>query len=177
MSRIGNLAVSTPSGATIQIEPGLVRAKGPKGELTSPIPEGIEAKLEDGKLTFTRSGDQYAANHGLARSLAANAVQGVTAGFTKNLEIVGVGFRAAVAGNVAVFNLGYSHQVEVVMPEGVEIKIDQNTKIEISGRDKQQVGQVAALIRGLRKPDPYKQKGVRYAGEVLRKKEGKTGSK
>ena len=167
----------TPNGATIQIEPGLVRAKGPKGELTSPIPEGIEAKLEDGSLTFTRAGDQYAANHGLARALAANAVKGVTTGFTKNLEIVGVGFRASVSGNVAVFNLGYSHQIEVVMPAGVEIKIEQNTKIEISGSDKQQVGQVAALIRGLRKPDPYKQKGVRYAGEILRKKEGKTGSK
>jgi large subunit ribosomal protein L6 len=177
MSRIGNLAVPTPSGATIQIEPGLVRAKGPKGELTSPIPEGIEAQLEDGKLTFTRAGDQYAANHGLARALAANAVQGVTTGFKKNLEIVGVGFRASVSGNVAIFNLGYSHQIEVVMPKGVEIKIDQNTKIEITGSDKQQVGQVAALIRGLRKPDPYKQKGVRYAGEILRKKEGKTGSK
>ena len=177
MSRIGNLAVPTPSGATIQVEPGLVRAKGPKGELTSPIPEGIEAKLEDGKLTFTRAGDQYAANHGLARALAANAVQGVTTGFTKNLESVGVGFRASVSGKVAIFNRGYSHQVEVVMPKGVEIKIDQNTKIEITGADKQQVGQVAALIRGLRKPDPYKQKGVRYAGEILRKKEGKTGSK
>lgn len=169
--------MQTPAGAQIEIEPGLIRAKGPKGELTSPIPEGIEAKLEDGSLVFTRSGNQYAANHGLARSLAANAVQGVTSGYTKNLEVVGVGFRASVVGNVAVFNLGYSHAIEVVMPKGIEIKIDQNTKIEVTGIDKQQVGQIAAMIRGLRKPDPYKQKGVRYVGEILRKKEGKTGAK
>ncbi len=176
MSRIGNLPLTAPDGAQIEVEPGLIRAKGPKGELTAPLPEGIEAKLEDGSLVFTRKGDQYAANHGLARALAANAVQGVTTGFTKNLEIVGVGFRAAVTGNVAVFNLGYSHPIEVVMPEGVEIKVDQQTKIEVTGIDKQRVGQVAAMIRGLRKPDPYKQKGVRYAGEILRKKEGKTGA-
>lgn len=169
--------MTPPAGVQVEIEPGLIRAKGPKGELTSPIPEGIEAKLDNGSLVFTRLGDQYSANHGLARSLAANVVEGLTNGFKKELEIVGVGFRASVTGNVAIFNLGYSHSIEVVMPEGIEIKIDQNTKIEVSGADKQKVGQVAAVIRGLRKPDPYKQKGVRYVGEILRKKEGKTGAK
>jgi large subunit ribosomal protein L6 len=177
MSRIGNLPVTTPDGVQVEIEPGLLRAKGPKGELTCPIPEGIEAKLEGGSIVFTRQADEYSAKHGLARALAANVVQGVTAGFKKNLEIVGIGYRASVSGNVATFNLGYSHSIEVVMPEGIEIKIEQNTKIEVSGSDKQKVGQVAAVIRGLRKPDPYKQKGVRYAGEILRKKEGKTGAK
>jgi large subunit ribosomal protein L6 len=177
MSRIGNLPVTAPAGVQVEIEPGLIRAKGPKGELTSVIPEGIEATLEDGALVFKRLGDQYSANHGLARSLAANVVEGVSTGFKKNLEIVGVGFRASVAGNVASFSLGYSHAIEVLMPEGIQITIEQNTKVEVSGADKQQVGQVAAVIRGLRKPDPYKQKGVRYAGEILRKKEGKTGAK
>lgn len=176
MSRIGNLPITVPAGATVQIEGDVLTAKGPKGELTAPVPKGIEAKLDDGTLTFSRSGDEFTANHGLARALAANAVTGVTTGFTKELEIVGVGYRAAVQGRAAVFNLGYSHPIEVLMPEGVDIVID-NAKVTVSGADKQKVGQVAAWIRGLRPPDPYKQKGVRYLGEVLQKKEGKTGSK
>lgn len=177
MSRVGNLPISVPPGAQVEIAGNAIKVKGPKGELESPIPPGIEAKLEDGRLSFSRSGDQYAAGHGLARALAANAVTGVTEGFKKNLEIVGIGYRASVQGRVAVFSLGYSHPIEVMMPEGVNIQIEKNTKIEVSGADKQQVGQVAAWIRALRKPDPYKQKGIRYEGEKLRKKEGKTGAK
>ena len=150
--------------------------KGPKGELSAPIPEGVSLELEDGTLTVKRAGDELAAFHGLTRALAQNAITGATTGFTKNLEIVGVGYRANVQGRVAVFSLGYSHSIEVLMPEGVDIKIDNNTKIEVSGADKQKVGQTAAMIRSLRPPDPYKQKGVRYVGEVLRKKEGKTGA-
>ena len=176
MSRVGNQPITVPSAATVEITADEIKVKGPKGELTAPIPEGVEATLEEGSLSFKRQGDQHAAAHGLARALAANAVTGVTDGFKKNLEIVGIGYRAAVSGDVAIFNLGYSHPIEVLMPEGVEIKIDNNTKIEVSGADKQKVGQVAAWIRSLRPPDPYKQKGVRYEGEVLQKKEGKTGA-
>jgi len=176
MSRIGNLPITVPAGATVQIDGDVLTAKGPKGELTAPVPKGIEAKLDDGSLTFSRSSDEYTANHGLARALAANAVAGVTTGFKKELEIVGVGYRASVQGRAAVFNLGYSHPIEVLMPEGVDIAID-NARVTVTGADKQKVGQVAAWIRGLRPPDPYKQKGVRYLGEVLQKKEGKTGSK
>jgi large subunit ribosomal protein L6 len=177
MSRIGNAPIQVPSAAKVEIGAGVIKVKGPKGELSSPIPDGIAVKLEGGELVFERKGVQYAANHGLARALAQNAVTGATTGFRKQLEIVGVGYRASVAGKVAVFNLGYSHPIEVLMPPDVDIKIEQNTKIEISGSDRQVVGQIAAMIRSLRPPDPYKQKGVRYAGEELRKKEGKTGSK
>jgi large subunit ribosomal protein L6 len=174
MSRIGNAPITVPSAAKVEVGAGVITVKGPKGELSAPIPEGITAKLDEGRLTFERQGVEHAANHGLARALAQNAVTGATTGFSKQLEIVGVGYRASVAGRVAIFNLGYSHPIEVLMPEGVDIKIEQNTKIEVTGADKQVVGQLAAMIRGLRPPDPYKQKGVRYAGEELRKKEGKT---
>ena len=177
MSRIGNAPITIPSAAKVELGADVIKVKGPKGELTAPIPAGVEAKVEDGQLVLTRKVVEYAAKHGLARALAQNAVTGATTGFTKQLEIVGVGYRASVAGKVAVFNLGYSHPIEVLMPEDVDIKIEQNTKIEITGPDRQVVGQIAAMIRSLRPPDPYKQKGVRYAGEELRKKEGKTGSK
>lgn len=177
MSRIGNAPITVPSAAKVELGADVIKVKGPKGELTAPIPEGITVELADGQIVLKRKSVEHAAHHGLARALAQNAVTGATTGFTKQLEIVGVGYRASVAGKVAVFNLGYSHPIEVLMPEGVDIKIDQNTKIEITGADKQVVGQIAAMIRSLRPPDPYKQKGVRYAGEELRKKEGKTGSK
>lgn len=177
MSRIGKQTIEVPSGAQVDIQPGLLTVTGPKGELTAPIPDGIVFKFEDGSLSAERSSDQYAAVHGLARALANNAVIGVTKGFSKRLEIVGIGYRAAVAGRVVVFSLGYSHTIEVMMPEGVEVKVEGQTKIEVSGADKQAVGQVAAQIRKLRPPDPYKQKGIRYVGEKLRKKEGKTGAK
>jgi len=177
MSRIGNAPIQVPGATKVEIEPGLLKVKGPKGELSTPIPRGVEFTLEDGTLTAKRDSDKTAAFHGMARALAANAVEGATNGFSKKLEIVGIGYRAQVQGNVATFHLGYSHPIDVLMPPGIEIKVEQNTKIEVVGADKQQVGQVAAMIRGLRKPDPYKQKGVRYEGERLRKKEGKTGSK
>ncbi len=176
MSRIGKLPIPIPAGTEVQIEAGLLRVKGPKGALSAPIPEGVGAELDDGKLRITRKNDSKAALHGLTRSLADNCVTGVTQGFVKRLEIVGVGYRAQAQGRVAVFNIGYSHPIEVLMPDGVDIKITANTKIELSGIDKQLVSQTAANIRGLRKPDPYKQKGIRYAGEKLRKKEGKTGA-
>lgn len=176
MSRIGKLPIPVPSGTEVQIEPGLLRVKGPKGALNTPIPQGIAAECGDGALRITREDDSKAALHGLTRSLANNCVTGVNQGFVKHLEIVGVGYRAQTKGRVAIFNIGYSHPIEVLMPEGVDITVTANTRIEVSGIDKQLVNQTAANIRGLRKPDPYKQKGIRYVGEKLRKKEGKTGA-
>jgi large subunit ribosomal protein L6 len=177
MSRVGTKPIRIPPEAKVDVAAGQVKFKGPKGELTCPVPKGVEFKLEGGSLTVRRSGDDQAALHGLARALAQNALTGVTKGFSKDLEIVGVGYRAQVAGRVAIFNLGYSHPIEVLMPNGIEIKVDAQTKIKVSGIDRQLVGQTAANIRALRPPEPYKNKGVRYAGEVLRKKEGKTGAK
>lgn len=161
----------------MDVASGELKVKGPKGELTCPIPRGIEIKIEDGTLAVRRQNDEQAALHGLARALAQNAVTGVTKGFSKDLEIVGVGYRAQVAGRVVVFSLGYSHPIELLMPAGIDIKVDAQTKIKVSGIDRQLVGQTAANIRALRPPEPYKNKGVRYAGELLRKKEGKTGAK
>jgi large subunit ribosomal protein L6 len=177
MSRVGNKPIVVPAQAKVTVKPGLIEVKGPKGELTCPIPSGIEFKVEDSKLIATRKDDEHAALHGLARALANNAVRGVTLGFVKDLEIVGIGYRAQVQGRVAVFHLGYSHTIEVLMPKGIDIKVDGQTKISVSGIDRQLVGETAAKIRALRPPDPYKNKGIRYAGEVLRKKEGKTGAK
>jgi len=180
MSRIGKLPIPVPSGAEVHIEAGLLRVTGPKGELSAPLPEGITAQVDDGILSISRVDDSKAALHGLTRSLVYNCVTGVTVGFVKQLEIVGVGYRAAAHGRVVVFSVGYSHTIEVFMPEGVDIKAEagpsNTTKVEVSGIDKQLVGQTAANIRALRKPDPYKQKGIRYVGEILRKKEGKTGA-
>ncbi len=156
---------------------GQLKVKGPKGELSCPIPKGIEFQLENGSLAVKRDSDEHAAEHGLARALAQNAITGVTKGFSKDLEIVGVGYRAQVAGRVVVLSLGYSHPIEVLMPAGIDIKVDGQTKLQVSGIDRQLVGQTAANIRALRPPEPYKNKGVRYAGEQLRKKEGKTGAK
>jgi large subunit ribosomal protein L6 len=177
MSRLGSQPITVPSGASVEIQAGKLLVKGPKGQLTCHVPKGVEFKLEDQVLVAGSRGPQDAAVHGLAQRLAQNAVTGVTQGFKKDLEIVGIGYRAAVAGRVVVFNLGYSHTIEVLMPEGVNIAVEGQNKISISGIDKQVVGEVAAKIRSLRPPDPYKNKGIRYAGEVLRKKEGKTGSK
>ncbi len=177
MSRVGNQPIQLPAEAKVAVKPGVLEVKGPKGELRCPIPAGIEFRLEDSTLVASRKRDQDAALHGLARSLAQNAVTGVTRGFVKDLEIVGVGYRAQVAGRVVTFNLGYSHPIEVLMPAGVEIRVEGQNKIKVSGIDRQLVGQTAANIRALRPPDPYKNKGVRYAGEVLRKKEGKAGAK
>jgi large subunit ribosomal protein L6 len=141
-----------------------------------PLPEGISIVQVAGKLEVRRASDQQAALHGLTRALAANAVQGVSGGFTRELDIVGVGYRAAVSGNVATFTLGYSHPIEVLLPDGVSLTIDKQTHLVLKGHDKQVLGQIAANMRALRKPDPYKNKGVRYTGEALRKKVGKTGA-
>src|ERR1700677_3956770 len=173
MSRIGKKPIPLPSGVKVQIGEQL-QVTGPKGSLTVPIPPGIKIEQKDGKLELLRDSDQHAALHGLTRALAANAVQGVSTGFTRELDIVGIGYRADIKGKVATFTLGYSHPIEVLLPEGVDLKIDKQTHLVLTGYDKQMLGQVAANIRALRPPDPYKNKGVRYTGEVLRKKAGKT---
>ena len=175
MSRIGKKPIALPSGVKVQVGAAL-EVTGPKGKLTVPIPAGISIKQADGKLEVKRASDEHAALHGLTRALAANAVQGVSGGFTKELDIVGIGYRADVKGKVATFTLGYSHPIEFLLPDGVDLKIDKQTHLIVSGYDRQMVGQVAANIRALRKPDPYKNKGVRYTGEALRKKVGKTGA-
>lgn len=176
MSRIGKLPIEVPDGVKIGIEPGRLNVTGPKGELSVPVPDGVAAELEERTLRITCPDASKAAMQGLTRALANNSVQGVTQGFKKRLEIVGVGYRAQKVGRVLSLQLGYSHPIEVLLPDGVEASIEGNTKIELSGIDKQVVGQVAASIRSLRKPDPYKQKGVRYEGERLRSKEGKSGA-
>jgi large subunit ribosomal protein L6 len=175
MSRIGKKPIPLPSGVKINVGEQL-EVTGPKGKLLVPIPEGITFEQTAGKLEVKRDSDQHAALHGLTRALAANAVQGVSTGFVRELDIVGIGYRADVKGNVAIFTLGYSHPIEVLLPPGVELKIDKQTHLVLSGYDRQLLGQVAANIRALRSPDPYKNKGVRYTGEVLRKKVGKTGA-
>ncbi|MFZ5926278.1 MAG: 50S ribosomal protein L6 [Acidobacteriota bacterium] len=175
MSRVGKKPIPLPAGVKVQIGEELV-VEGPKGKLTVPVPAGIRIEKNDGMLEVKRDGDQYAALHGLTRALAANAVTGVSQGFTRELDIVGIGYRAEARGNVLVFSLGYSHPIEFLMPPGVDCKVDKNTHIILSGIDKQLLGQVAANIRSLRPPEPYKQKGIRYTGEVLRKKVGKTGA-
>ena len=176
MSRIGKLPIEVPDGVKIGIEPGRLNVAGPKGELSVPVPDGVAAELEERTLRITCPDASKVAMQGLTRALANNSVQGVTQGFKKRLEIVGVGYRAQKLGRVLSLQLGYSHPIEVLLPDGVEANIEGNTKIELSGIDKQVVGQVAASIRSLRKPDPYKQKGVRYEGERLRSKEGKSGA-
>jgi len=175
MSRVGNKPIPLPKGVTVNIGEQL-QVEGPKGKLTVPLPAGIQVKQNDGVIEIGRSGDELAALHGLTRALAANAVNGVATGFTRELDIVGIGYRADVKGRIATFTLGYSHPIEVLLPEGVDIKIDKQTHLVLSSYDKQLLGQVAANIRALRKPDPYKNKGIRYTGEALRKKVGKTGA-
>jgi large subunit ribosomal protein L6 len=179
MSRIGKKPITIPKGVTVKVLPGAVEVQGPKGKLQQAFPAGISFELADGLLSAKRGSDapSMAAYHGLARSLVANAVSGVTDGFKKELDIVGVGYRAEVKGKQIVFALGYSHAVVFDIPAGIDVGIDKQTHITITGVDRQLVGQVAANIRRLRKPDPYKQKGVRYTGEVLKKKAGKTGAK
>jgi large subunit ribosomal protein L6 len=175
MSRIGRKLIPLPSGVKVKIGEQL-EVTGPKGTLTVPLPPGIRIEQADGKLEVKRDADEHAALHGLTRALAANAVQGVSSGFTRELDIVGIGYRADVKGKIATFTLGYSHPIEVLLPEGVDLKIDKQTHLVLSGHDRQLLGQIAANIRALRKPDPYKNKGIRYTGEALRKKVGKTGA-
>ncbi len=179
MSRIGKKPIPIPQGVTVKIEDKTVMVQGPKGKLDTALPAGIKIEQKDGTLVALRENDSLAALHGLARALVNNAVEGVTKGWTRDLEIVGIGYRAEMKGKgTVVFNLGYSHPIEYPLPTGVEAAVDpKQTKIALTGIDRQQVGQVAAEMRSLRPPDPYKNKGVRYAGEKLKKKVGKTGAK
>jgi large subunit ribosomal protein L6 len=179
MSRIGKKPITIPKGVTVTMSDGAVEVQGPKGKLRQRFPAGINFELADGLLQAKRSTDDPALGkfHGLARSLVANAVAGVTDGFKRELDIVGVGYRAELKGKQVIFALGYSHAVVFDIPPGIDVAIDKQTHITVTGVDRQLVGQVAANIRRLRKPDPYKQKGVRYTGEVLKKKAGKTGAK
>lgn len=178
MSRIGKKPIAVPKGVNVTVHPDGVEIKGPKGTLKQRVPPGIRFAVKGAELVAeTERPDPLLSKfHGLARSLMANAVAGVTEGFKKELDIVGVGYRAEVKGKQAVFALGYSHPVVLDIPAGIDITIDKQTHITVAGIDRQLVGQVAANIRRMRKPDPYKQKGVRYMGEVLKKKVGKTGA-
>jgi large subunit ribosomal protein L6 len=178
MSRVGRKVIAVPAGVKVSVSESALEVQGPKGKLTTPVPPGIKFALQGQELSCQRASDarQLRAFHGLARALAQNAITGVTQGFAKDLDIVGVGYRAQVEGNKVVFALGYSHPVEYKMPEGIKIAVEKQTRLTVSGIDRQKVGQVAAEIRSLRKPDPYKQKGIRYVGEVLKKKAGKAGA-
>jgi len=175
MSRVGKKPIPLPKGVKISVGDSL-QVEGPKGKLTVPIPQGISIEQADGTMHIKRDSDEHAALHGLTRALAANAVQGVSTGFVRELDIVGIGYRADVKGRIAIFTLGYSHPIELLLPDGVDLKIDKQTHLVLSSFDRQLLGQVASNSRSLRKPDPYKNKGVRYTGEVLRKKVGKTGA-
>lgn len=175
MSRVGKKPIPLAKGVKITIGQELV-VEGPKGKQTVPIPAGISLRQENGNLEVLRESDKQAALHGLTRALAANAVQGVSTGFVRELDIVGIGYRCDMKGRVAAFTLGYSHPIEFYIPDGVDMKVDKQTHIVLSGNDRQQLGQIAANMRALRPPDPYKNKGVRFTGEVLRKKVGKTGA-
>jgi large subunit ribosomal protein L6 len=187
MSRIGKKVITVPAGVTVTINEGAreVEVKGPKGTLRSPIPEGVTFRLEGNQLQAERVSDDYRANHGLARALANNAIVGVTEGFTKQMDVVGVGYKADIQGRRVVFSLGYSHPINFPLPEGIDVRAERiaakssiqqyQTTLTLSGIDKQKLGQVAAEMHGLRKPDPYKGKGVRYADVQLKLKPGKTG--
>jgi large subunit ribosomal protein L6 len=178
MSRIGKKPIPVPAGVTVTVAPDVIEVKGPKGTLKQPVPPGVSFRLDGTELLAETVRDDKALGkfHGLARSLVANAVTGVTEGFKKELDIVGVGYRAELKGKQVTFALGYSHPIVFDIPAGIEVAIEKQTHVTVTGIDRQLVGQVAANIRRMRKPDPYKQKGVRYTGEVLKKKVGKTGA-
>ncbi|GFZ78952.1 50S ribosomal protein L6 [Nesterenkonia alkaliphila] len=177
MSRIGRLPITVPSGVDVTVDGRDITVKGAKGELSRTLAEGITVQIEDGTLTVLRPNDERESRslHGLTRSLINNMIIGVTEGFTKKLEIVGTGYRVQAKGKDLEFALGYSHPVPVQAPEGITFAVEGANKVAVSGIDKQQVGEVAANIRKLRKPDPYKGKGVRYEGEQIRRKAGKAG--
>jgi len=178
VSRIGKLPIEIPDGVEVKINDNTVMVKGPKGSLEKEMHPSMDILLEDNQIVVKRPSDtkQHKALHGLTRSLIANMVEGVTKGFQKVLEIHGVGYRAAKQGNKLVLNVGYSHPVEIPQPEGIEIEVPQNNKIVIKGIDKEKVGTLAAKIRAVREPEPYKGKGIRYENEYVRRKEGKTGA-
>jgi large subunit ribosomal protein L6 len=185
MSRIGKKVITVPKGVTVTVSERELEVKGPKGTLRTPVPEGVSFRLEGDQLQADRATDEYRAQHGLARALANNAVVGVTEGFTKQMDIVGVGYKADIQGRKIVFSLGYSHQIEFALPEGIDVRAERvaakssiqqyQTTLTLTGIDKQKLGQVAAEMHGLRRPDPYKGKGVRYADVQLKLKPGKTG--
>lgn len=175
MSRVGKKPIPLPAGVTVQIG-GALQVKGPKGALQVPIPAGIRVAKDGNQLVVTRDGDQYAALHGLTRALASNAVVGTSTGWTRELDITGIGYRCDLRGDVLMFSLGYSHPIEYMLPAGVTARVDKQTHIVLMSHDRELLGQVAANMRALRKPDPYKNKGIRYTGEKLRKKVGKTGA-
>jgi large subunit ribosomal protein L6 len=177
MSRIGKLPVAVPSGVNVNVADGEVQVKGPKGELRQRLLEHVTLTLEDGKVVVDRKGDakEHRSAHGLTRTLVSNMIEGVSKGFRKSLEIQGVGYRAAKSGEKLNLTLGYSHPVSFDPPKGITLSVEGTNKIHVDGIDKQQVGQVAAEIRSLRAPEPYKGKGFRYEGEVVRKKLGKAG--
>ena len=177
MSRIGKLPIPVPAGVEVKIDGQTVEVKGPKGSLTHVVPAPIAVALEDNTVVVTRPDDERLSRslHGLTRTLISNNITGVTTGFSKGLEIVGTGYRVTAKGNDLEFALGYSHPILVQPPAGISFTVDGNTKVTVHGISKQAVGEVAANIRKLRKPEPYKGKGVRYAGEVVRRKAGKSG--
>jgi large subunit ribosomal protein L6 len=177
MSRIGRKPIPLPAGVKVALAPGRVEVQGPKGKLALSLPDGITFEQKDGSLVASRESEDHRALHGLARALVANAVRGVTEGFKRELDIVGVGYRAEVKGKTVLFSLGYSRPIAFPIPEGIQVAIDKQTHLTVSGVDKWLVGQVAADMRALRPPDPYKQKGVRITGERLKKKAGKAGVK
>ena len=177
MSRIGRAPIPVPAGVTVEIQPGLVRVKGPKGQLERKVNPDLEIHLKDGTLTVARPDDEkeHRAQHGLTRTLIANMVTGVTSGFSKYLEMSGVGYRAQLQGQKLVLQVGYSHPVEVEPPQGITFVVETPTRFAVQGIDKELVGQTAANIRDVRPPEPYKGKGIRYQGEVIRRKAGKAG--
>jgi large subunit ribosomal protein L6 len=177
MSRIGRKPIVVPGAVKVQLTPATVEVQGPKGKLSIPITRGIRFEKKDSTLVALRESDEFKAVHGLMRALVANAVRGVTEGFKKEMDIVGVGYRAEVKGKNVVFSLGYSHPIEFPIPEGIQISVEKQTHLVVAGANKHLVGQVVANIRGLRPPDPYKQKGIRITGERLKKKAGKAGIK
>jgi large subunit ribosomal protein L6 len=180
MSRVGNKPIPLPKGVKLTIGDELL-VEGPKGKQTVPIPAGITLRQQNGNLEIQRDGNDKAALHGLTRALAANAVQGLSIGFTRELQLFGVGYKCEVKGRIATFTLGYSHPIEFYLPDGIDMKVDKPannlTPLILTGADRQLLGQVAAKMRALRPPDPYKNKGVRYTDERLKKKVGKTGAK
>ena len=178
MSRIGRMPIPLPQGVTVEVQPGLVRVKGPKGTLEVAVDPEMKVVVEDGVVRVERPSDdrRHRALHGLTRTLIANAVTGVTEGYTKELEIKGIGYRAKMSGRSLELNVGFSHPVIYTPPEDVKVEVPEPTRIRISGIDKQKVGQVAAEIRAIRPPDAYKGKGIRYVGEVVRLKPGKAGA-
>ncbi|MDM4761479.1 50S ribosomal protein L6 [Galbitalea sp. SE-J8] len=177
MSRIGRLPIDIPAGVDVKIDGSAVTVTGPKGELSLVVASPIEVKLDEGQVLVTRPDDERASRslHGLTRTLIANDIVGVTQGYTKGLEVVGTGYRVAAKGTALEFALGYSHPITVEAPEGISFTVEGNNKVTVNGISKQAVGEVAANIRKLRKPEPYKGKGVRYAGENVRRKAGKSG--